>query len=152
MLYHQNLSLWVKNSIIDLVAGIDPDSFWDKRVQGNSPGWTLGHLIVENDLMLEKLGGASTGFLREQRDQFGFGSSGIVASTHDKALMIEQFSTSQALLSQFIADRFQDLSRQAVENHPMGSEFQVELDESLHLEVSHPAMHLALLQRWLKAA
>jgi hypothetical protein len=152
MHYHTNLCTWLRNSLIDLVQEVPADLFWSKNDLGNSPGWALGHLIVENDLMVERFGGNPGTFLRDQRAMFCYGSSGVVESPLDKTLMIDHFLTAHDGLVAFLEQRLGELSATPVHDHPMGSEFKVESDEFLHLAISHPAMHIALLNRWLGPA
>ena len=146
--YHKNLTRWVTNSILDLCDRIPNHSFWIKNQYGNSPGWTLGHLIIENRLMTQDLDHSHSDFVFDNKDDFVYGSTGEVVFHHDKNLLMNCFKRNASHLSQFFDSNFTRLSTTMVSNHPMGIEFESGIDEYLHLLITHPAMHLSALVKW----
>jgi hypothetical protein len=144
----RDLAAWVANSLADLSEAAPDQPFWQRTAQGPGPGWTLCHLVAENDAVLAVLDPGAGPVLPVDPAPFLMGSPGTVADPPPRAAAVAWFRASTARLDRLLAERADALAARPMAGPPLGPEITTALGEVLHLAVTHPAMHLALLVRW----
>jgi hypothetical protein len=151
--YHR-LAHWAANSFTYFCDQVDDAAFWERRNGLNSPGWTLGHLAVEDLLVVQRLGGRAEHALLdvEALSEFRMGSSGTVSMPLPRADLAAAYLVTVNALLDIVDTQGALLAEQPLPWEGAGPEMTRTLDDVLHLLISHPATHLGSLVAWGKAA
>lgn len=145
--YHNNLSRWFRQYIVDLTEDINNSNLWIRYPNVNSPGWTLLHLIAECELAIVKL---NTGYKISIKDynDFVYGSDGNAKLDMNISELTEKFIEVYNTLESEVKMKIDILNETEIEDEYLKNVLETELDFYLHMLTTHIAMHCDSLMKW----
>jgi len=145
--YHNNLSRWFRQYIVDLTADVNETELWKRFEYINSPGWTLMHLISEGELALKKIKQDYVSRV-EIPELFMVGSDGNARSDYSIDEMHNLLNDVYRTLEQEVESRLGYLNETEIDDEYLRSVLKTELDFYLHILTTHIAMHCDAIVKW----